>query len=456
MITERSASPKNPVCQDEDFLALVGRVSANAEDPMNRQWRVTKQTMSGKPYWSLQAGARGPERVALALGYVTEAEAERALVTMQQEEQLYGTPQYDRVLSLYKGNVRSAGDGWTGPTVDRRKGQDQARRYLIGDGAVEDIFGVVKVTPNYPNMALRDYFALVFEPHRSVARPDSWRVEDSAWKFVLADIGDVRLNDIDEYVVDAHLGRLRKVNGSPATWNMKRRHRNVISSLLQHARRQRHYLRPMPVWFRLEGSTHRSRGEPETLTLEDVRKLLDASPPQLRAIIAAGVGLGLRPNEILRLRWERIDWEKKAVRIDGTKTAGSAATVLLMPLAEVELRSWHEANGRPSQGLLFRPMKKVPGREGYAVKKGTSHVPFRKALKTAVKKAGMGHRRITPYTLRHSCATLLIEAGVPVYSVAKMLRHTSPKMVAEHYDHVSAALDPELVQRALRLLPVTS
>ena len=30
--------------------------------------------------------------------------------------------------------------------------------------------------------------------------------------------------------------------------------------------------------------------------LDEVRRLLDASEPQLRAIISAGVGLGLRPN----------------------------------------------------------------------------------------------------------------------------------------------------------------
>ena len=60
---------------------------------------------------------------------------------------------------------------------------------------------------------------------------------------------------------------------------------------------------------------------------------------------------------------------------------------------------------------------------------------------TLRKKAGV--RRITFHGLRHTCATLLLTAGVPVHVVAQRLGHADVAMTMRVYAHVlpSAQLD---------------
>jgi hypothetical protein len=40
------------------------------------------------------------------------------------------------------------------------------------------------------------------------------------------------------------------------------------------------------------------------------------------------------------------------------------------------------------------------------------------------------------HDLRHSTATLILEAGVPLATVQKFLRHTDPKITSEVYGHI--------------------
>jgi len=42
---------------------------------------------------------------------------------------------------------------------------------------------------------------------------------------------------------------------------------------------------------------------------------------------------------------------------------------------------------------------------------------------------------VTPYELRHTAASLLIDAGVPPYEVADQLGHTDLRMIERHYRH---------------------
>jgi hypothetical protein len=45
-------------------------------------------------------------------------------------------------------------------------------------------------------------------------------------------------------------------------------------------------------------------------------------------------------------------------------------------------------------------------------------------------------RKLRLHDLRHSTATLLLKAGVPLATVQRILRHTDPKITAEVYGHL--------------------
>ena len=57
------------------------------------------------------------------------------------------------------------------------------------------------------------------------------------------------------------------------------------------------------------------------------------------------------------------------------------------------------------------------------------------------KKAGI--ERVTPYELRHSAASLLSDAGVPIEVLADLLGHSSTQMLEQVYRHrVRKVVDP--------------
>jgi len=59
---------------------------------------------------------------------------------------------------------------------------------------------------------------------------------------------------------------------------------------------------------------------------------------------------------------------------------------------------------------------------------------FNRHFRPTLKKAGLP--RIRFHDLRHTCASLLLQAGVPVTVVSKMLGHASAKMTLDVYAHV--------------------
>lgn len=65
---------------------------------------------------------------------------------------------------------------------------------------------------------------------------------------------------------------------------------------------------------------------------------------------------------------------------------------------------------------------------------------LRRTFRGATEKAGLG--RGTPNELRHSAASLMSAAGVPLEEIADVLGHSSTRMLEQHYRHaVKPAID---------------
>jgi integrase len=154
------------------------------------------------------------------------------------------------------------------------------------------------------------------------------------------------------------------------------------------------------------------------------------------AVLASLLGYaGLRPQEALALTWGHVRERTLLVeqRVAGgvirrsTKNRQNRTARLLGPIVQElrELRLWQ---GRPSDDALI-----FPDRGGRPWTKSTLGNWNRRALKPA--KAAAGTPDATPYTLRHSFASLLIWEGRPITYVASQLGH-SPAMTLRTYAHV--------------------
>jgi integrase len=139
-------------------------------------------------------------------------------------------------------------------------------------------------------------------------------------------------------------------------------------------------------------------------------------------------GTGLRPSEQNALQWEHIDFAGKTILVrQGVvrgrktllKTKGSRRDVDMLPMVEETLRAHFEvASGQyvfsnAIGGPLFQ--------EGMR----------RRVWHPTIERAALRHRN--PYQTRHTFASLMLSQGEEVAWVARMMGHTTTRMIYEHY-----------------------
>jgi integrase len=85
------------------------------------------------------------------------------------------------------------------------------------------------------------------------------------------------------------------------------------------------------------------------LTEEQARKLLEALPGHhLEAIIMVALVTGLRRDELLRLKWQDLDLEKREVRVRDTKTK-SSDRMIHFPMGVTEVLKQHRIRQMDAQ-----------------------------------------------------------------------------------------------------------
>jgi integrase/recombinase XerD len=165
------------------------------------------------------------------------------------------------------------------------------------------------------------------------------------------------------------------------------------------------------------------------LTPSEIARLFEALPsPRHRAVVMLAYGAGLRISEICHLGIADIDSRAGVIRVRHAKR-GRERDVMLAPRLLAELRAYYRWQ-KPAGPELF------PGRAGAGTTLTRAGVA--KALKKARVKAGLGARRVTPHTLRHSFATHLLEQGTDLRTVQVLLGHASITTTTR-YVHVSTA-----------------
>lgn len=132
-----------------------------------------------------------------------------------------------------------------------------------------------------------------------------------------------------------------------------------------------------------------------------------AHAPGIGTAVRLMFGMGLREGEAISARWEWIDWARKTYTPGITK--GREAEPV--PMAGW-LREHLEARRQHTGLIVTRP-------DGQAFTSGFA----RQAIRTA--NAACTVKGTTPHRLRGTFATLLSEAGVPIQTVQKVMRHKS-------------------------------
>lgn len=143
-----------------------------------------------------------------------------------------------------------------------------------------------------------------------------------------------------------------------------------------------------------------------TLDLKQVKLLADCASEQVSAAIWIALFTGCRRGEILAMRPEDIGTDVIAIRAGNTKTL-KARTVPIVP----PLRKYLKA---VPLTINFEGLK-----TGFRRAREAAEMPW-----------------VTFHDLRRSCGTLMIEAGVDLYVVSKVLGHSSVGVTQQRYGHM--------------------
>jgi integrase/recombinase XerD len=152
---------------------------------------------------------------------------------------------------------------------------------------------------------------------------------------------------------------------------------------------------------------------PTVLSGEEVTNLLSCVKSlKHRTFLLTLYAAGLRLNEAAELTIADIDSQRMQLRIAHGKGA-KERLVPLSPRLLKELRDYWKQVRSPT--YLF------PGKTFDVPLSSTT---IQKTCKAAVQKAGI-RKNVTPHTLRHSYATGLLEAGVDLLTISRLLGHKS-------------------------------
>lgn len=152
---------------------------------------------------------------------------------------------------------------------------------------------------------------------------------------------------------------------------------------------------------------------PTVLGQQEVHDLIQCvEMPKHRAVLVTLYAAGLRLAEATHLRIPDIDSERMQLKVVGGK-GGRDRYVPISPRLLTELRNYWKA-ARPSHYLFPGKTADVP----------LSSATIQKVCKLAAAQARIS-KRVSPHTLRHSYATGLLEAGVDLMMISKLLGHRS-------------------------------
>jgi integrase len=209
---------------------------------------------------------------------------------------------------------------------------------------------------------------------------------------------------------------------------------NALKGCLNHAH-ARGKVQSRDAWSRLQKFRSADSTRLRWLTVEEATRLQNACATDFRPLVRAALLTGCRAGELLAVRAGDFDARSKTLLIADSKS-GKPRRV---PLTDDGIALFEDLTaGKPTDDLLFT--------------RGDGSAWYRMAFVRAMRGACAGSKISPPatfHTLRHTYASHLVQAGVPLLFVASALGHSDTRMVEKHYGHLAPSQVADMIRKNL-------
>lgn len=258
----------------------------------------------------------------------------------------------------------------------------------------------------------------------------TWESYERIWRLhALPSMGRKLLSQVAASDVEKLYALWRSQGAEPNTIEARRialssafthavRHKRIATNPVQEAKAPEHHTAPVD-----------ERALPN---VEEICALAAEIGPRLEPAVWLMASCGLRIGEALGVHED--DFANESVRLRRqvvrTKARGGPYIVRYAPLKHRKEGEWRDVP-LPDSVAALAPR--------FPLLSATGTIPypdlFRRSWKRAIERLGM--RSYTPHDLRHKWATVTLTNGVSLHEVSRWLGHSSIKVTADRYGHLT-------------------
>lgn len=256
--------------------------------------------------------------------------------------------------------------------------------------------------------------------------------------WILPCIGRIPVRDI----VELHIKQLSlSMNkGGKSQRTIQYAHASV-RMVLEHARKNDYYKRNNPI--RSLSKSDKPKFDNQRIRFfthseaEDLLERLKKKSKDVHDMTLLSLHCGLRAGEIFGLTWQYVDLPNQQVTLTETKSGKDRTVPMIGAVAE-----------------MFKTRKQGNRNElVFPDKKGHRRAAISKTFERTVEQMGLNEgitdrkNKLVFHSCRHTCASWLVQAGVPLLTVKEILGHSTIALT-ERYSHLA----PDGTRAALQVM----
>ncbi|MBQ0017122.1 MAG: tyrosine-type recombinase/integrase [Clostridiales bacterium] len=350
-----------------------------------------------------------------------------------------------------KGNFKQK---WISTKLKERGNKKEAQKFLdnyMNTFDAEDWETYVPPTKKFDvnkRIIFMDYVEQFVDEKQSTVSASTFRGYKNLVKHMRNFFGDTDIRDVDYHMIMAFNNYL-KLNKTVKNVTIKR-YKEVMSPALKQAYRD-DIIPKNPYDF--VPPLKKEKPIQDYYDVDEIERLFEATDKtNMGLVVRVACYYGLRRSELVGLRWQSVDFNKKLITVENKvlnvkkqviasnvlKTDASNRTFPLLPEIEALLlkrKSEIETNKQlygKDYNMKYIDYVFVDDMGNLLLPDYITHC-FRRILKEN------NLRHIRFHDLRHSCASLLVNKGVPMKYIQEWLGHASYNQTADTYSHLNFA-----------------